>query len=154
MTVPGRWQSKAPGTCITVRWVMSKGTNANSAMDEWALMVKAVSFLALLTGILYLRVMVDQGAPLSPGSTLLTAGAMRVTMTVVGILGLLSCWRWPVAGGAIAVLAGLLLGWQVFETATHDPLLLALAYGSPFVITGALYLYYGWPYQRAAKRTG
>lgn len=131
---------------------MSKGTNTNPLMDEWALMVKAVSFLALLTGVLYLRVMVDQGAPLAMGSSLLTTGAMRVAMTVVGILALLSCWRWPVPGGTVAVLAGLLLGWQVYDTATHDPLLLAVAYGSPFVITGALYLIYGWPGRTARTR--
>lgn len=133
---------------------MSKGTGSNQLTDEWALMVKAVSFLALLTGLLYLRVMVGQGAPLSTGSHFLTAGAMRVTTTVVGILGLLSCWRWPVVGGTVAVLAGLFLGWQVYHSAIHDPLLLALAYSSPFVITGALYLLYGWPRRQAHEREG
>jgi hypothetical protein len=130
---------------------MSKGMNANQWTDEWGLMVKAVSFLAILTAFLYLRVMIDQGAPLSAGSTLLAAGAMRVAMTIVGILGLLAGWRWPVVGGAVAVIAGLLLGWQVYDAATHDPLLLALAYGSPCVITGALYIYLG---RRPGRRSG
>lgn len=130
---------------------MSKGTNANQRADEWGLMIKAVSFLAILTAFLYLRVMIDQGAPLSTGSTLFTAGAMRVAMTIAGILGLLAGWRWPIVGGAVSVIAGLLLGWQVYDAATHDPLLLALSYGSPFVVTGALYIFLG---RRPGRRSG
>lgn len=126
---------------------MSKQSGNNSFVDEWALFIKAVAFLALLTGFLYLRVMLGQGAPLAAGSNAFTSGLVRVLVTVVAIGGLLAGWYRPLAGGTVAAFAGLLLGWQVYDTAVHDPLLLALAYGSPFVITGALYIVYGWSRQ-------
>lgn len=127
---------------------MSKQTGSNSFGDEWSLFVKAVAFLAVLTGFLYLRVMLGEGAPLNVGSDLLTSGAVRVLLTIVGIGGLVAGWYRPLLGGPLAVAAGLVLGWAVYGVAMHDPLLLALAYGSPFVITGALYILYGWNKQR------
>ncbi len=126
---------------------MSKQYGSNSFADEWSLFVKAVAFLALLTGLLYLRVMLGQGAPLAVGSDVLASGATRVLLTVTGIGGLLAGWYKPLLGGPVAVVAGLLLGWAVYGVAMHDPLLLALAYGSPFVITGVLYIVYGWKRQ-------
>lgn len=121
---------------------MNKGSQSNQFIDEWALFVKAVSFLALLTGLLYLRVMIGGAAPLTAGNTILTTGATRVLIVVIALAGLILCWQRPVLGAAIAILAGLLLGWQVYETAAHAPLVLTLAYASPFVLTGALYLLY------------
>lgn len=123
---------------------MSKGSATSYNVDEWAIFVKAVSFLALLTGFLYLRVMIGGSAPLSPGSNLLTMEAARVIMMMLAIAGLLTCWRSPTIGATMAILAGLLLGWQVYETAAHAPLVLAMAYASPFVITGVLFLLYAW----------
>lgn len=123
---------------------MQKRTSPTPFVDEWALFVKAVSFLAILTGLLYLRVMITGGGPLLPGNDPLVTGALRALVTLVAIGGILACWRQPVAGAAIAILSGLLLGWQVYETAAHSPLLIASAYASPFILTGALYLVYAW----------
>lgn len=123
---------------------MQKQSSPTPFVDEWALFVKAVSFLAILTGLLYLRVMITGGGPLLPGNDPLVTGALRALVTLVAIGGILACWRRPVAGAAIAILSGLLLGWQVYETAAHSPLLLAAAYASPFILTGALYLVYAW----------
>ena len=123
---------------------MSKQSTTNQFVDEWALFVKAVSYLALLTGFLYLRAMVGQGAPLAAGDNLFTTGATRVVLTVVAIAGLIGCWRRAQLGATVAIVAGLLLGWQVYNTALDTPLVLALGYASPFVITGALYLLYAW----------
>lgn len=127
---------------------MSKQSGNNSFVDEWTLFIKAVAFLALLTGFLYLRVMLGEGAPLAVGSGVLTSGVTRILLTVVGIAGLLAGWYRPLLGGPVAVVAGLALGWTVYDVAMHDPLLLALAYGSPFVITGVLYIVYGRNRQR------
>jgi hypothetical protein len=123
---------------------MQHQSSNNNFVDEWALFVKAVSFLAILTGLLYLRVMISGGGPLLPGHNPLTTGALRAIITIVAIGGILACWRQPVAGAAVAIVSGLLLGWQVYETAAHSPLLLAGAYASPFILTGALYLVYAW----------
>ena len=121
---------------------MSKGVQTNQFFDEWGLFVKAVSFLALLTGLLYLRVMIGGAAPLSAGNSLLTSGSVRIAIMLIAIGGLALCWKQPVIGAAISIVAGLGLGWQVYETAVHAPIVLALAYASPFVLSGVLFLAY------------
>jgi hypothetical protein len=107
------------------------------SLDEFRLMVQAVSFLALLTGLLYLRAMLAGGVVLQPGG-------MQAAVTLVGVLGLLAAWRWPVPGAVVAVGAGLLLGWLVYTTDGGYPLVKSFSYASPFVLTGALYLVWWW----------
>lgn len=114
------------------------------SLDEFKLMVQAVSFLALLTGLLYLRAMLAGGTVLQPGISLLQAGGMQVAVTLVGVLGLLAAWRWPVPGAVVAVVAGLLLGWLVYTTDGGYPFVKSFSYASPFVLTGTLYLVWWW----------
>ncbi|MCP5095874.1 MAG: hypothetical protein GY943_10000 [Chloroflexi bacterium] len=113
-----------------------------SKLNELRLVAKSVGFLALLTGLLYLRVAVDEGmlAPQEDGIAINIW--LLMALFVIGTLGLLSAWRWEAVGGVTAVLSG--IGLLILFLSMGRGWLNAIFYGSPFMISGALFVGCWW----------
>jgi hypothetical protein len=118
---------------------------------EVRLVTKGLGFLALLTGIVYLRVII--------GDVLLGLKAGNVAWTILlsllflltGTLGLLGSWRWEGAGGLAALLSGLGLGATVYLASGWSA---AFFYSSPFLIAGGLCLACWWQTKKKASGIG
>ena len=110
--------------------------------SELRLIAKSVGFLALLTGLLYLRVVVDEGM-LAPQENGLNGTVwLLITFFVVGTLGLLSAWRWEGIGGVTAVIAG--IGLLILFLNMGRGWLNAFFYSSPFILAGSLFAACWW----------
>lgn len=116
------------------------GFSNSNQIDELRVVTRLVGMLALLTGLIYLRVV---------GSETLAAGFetngrispwLLLGALLVAIAGVLLAWRQEGIGGLIAAIAGLVLGGLAYFTASQHRGFSAFAYGSPFLITGALFL--------------
>lgn len=102
--------------------------------EELWLAMKGVSFLAVITAIIYLRVAIGNLLLASPTP----AGAwLMLLLLVVALAGLLISWRWRAWGGVLTLLAGFGLAILAYSTAATNPILVAFLYGSPFIISGA-----------------
>jgi len=111
---------------------------------ELRIITKAVNFLALLTGLLYLRVAVgDLLAELR--SDAVSSGILLLfTFLAIATLGLLLSWRWEGLGGLLAILGGLGLAAAGEGVYGSRGWLAALLYSSPFIISGVLCLACWW----------
>lgn len=110
---------------------------------------KVVGFLALLTGLLYLRVVIAEGlAGLRAGHIPLVVVLLFVFLLVAAI-GLVISWRWEGVGGLLALLGGLGLAIIDYNAFDRDGWLAALLYSSPFVISGTLCLACWWRQREA-----
>lgn len=104
---------------------------------------QAVGFLALLTALFYLWAAAGEGLDFAGLGNVATDGWLVFTLMATGALGLLLAWRYQRAGGALAAFSGALLGVLVYTTGTANPLVAALAYSSPFIIAGLLFVFAG-----------
>jgi hypothetical protein len=111
--------------------------------DDLEITCKAVGFLALLTALFYLWSAMDQGLGLAGLGSVATDGWLAFTLMAVGVLGLLAAWRYRRAGGALAALSGALLCVFVYTTGANRSPVAALAYSSPFIIAGLLFVLAG-----------
>lgn len=115
-----------------------------NGVNELRLVSKAVGFLALLTGILYLRVMVGEGVPTIGIGSVKEGGILLFALLVIATAGLLIGWWRAGIGGLLAVFSALLLAGAIYAAAGRNPLLAAIVYSSPFLIGGALFLACWW----------
>ena len=118
-----------------------------NGFDELRLITKSLLFLALLTGLIYLRVFIVEIIPAmrvngSPGIEI-----AKLVLLVAAMLGLLLIGRYEKVGGITAVFTGLLFGILVYRTTAQNPLLLTFFYSSPFIISGGLSLVHWWRQQ-------
>ncbi|MCA9989778.1 MAG: hypothetical protein H6666_01595 [Ardenticatenaceae bacterium] len=132
---------------------MSPTNASDNGPAELRLMARIVAFLALLTGLLYLRAMLSEGWLVITLDPFGPVGVIMVGLLVVAILGLLAAWRWEAPGGLIAMLSAALLGLLVFATTESYPWLQAFVYSSPFLLTGLLFLLCWWRNRRAQSGT-
>lgn len=122
---------------------MRVAQNSNG-VSELRLMSKAVGFLALLTGFLYLRVMLGEGIPTAGVGNVAEGGLLLFTLMALATAGLLlGCWREGL-GGLVAVLSALLLAGMLYAAAGRNQLVAALVYSSPFLVGGGLFLACWW----------
>lgn len=121
---------------------MRSKTNDNSgnSLSELRLIAKAVDFLAVLTGILYLRAVLVEGPPVIVGADLSRNVLGMLLLLSIATLALILAWRWEGIGGLVALLCAIGLGILVYETATNNKLLAAVLYSSPFFVTGGLFV--------------
>lgn len=122
--------------------------------NELRFIAKSVGLLALLTGIIYLRVVGVQSL-----STLRSGSADRGTVLLfllitVATLALLSGWRWEGIGGAVAILSAIGTGILAYLTVEDNKLFTAFAYCSPFLITGGLFLACWWRERTQVDKAG
>jgi len=111
--------------------------------SELRIVTKAVGFLALLTGLLYLRAMVGEGA-MAFGVGSVEGDGMLLLFLALATAGLLAAWWQEAVGGAIAILSALVVAGIVCATGGPNRLLEAFVYGSPFLIAGALFVACAW----------
>jgi hypothetical protein len=124
---------------------MTTHTNETGrSVSELRLVARAIAILALLTGLIY-------GYPILTGSVFELGGQLAYGRTLLLLLflcvacaGLIVAWRWEGSGGLIAAASGFVLGALVYRFAGDNPLTSSLAYGSPFVIAGCLFLASWW----------
>lgn len=115
-----------------------------NGVDELRLVSKAVGFLALLTGLLYLRVLAGEGIPAVGIGGITEGGFPLFALLLLASAGLLLGWWRERAGGLVAVLSALLLAGMVYISAGRNQLLAALVYSSPFLVGGILFLACWW----------
>lgn len=111
--------------------------------SELQTVAKAVGFLAVLTGALYLRARMGEGT-VAFGWGGVDGDGTLLLFLMLATAGLLAAWWHEVAGGAIAALSALGVAGIVYGTGGPNRLLEALVYGSPFLIAGSLFLACGW----------
>ena len=126
---------------------MNNATNVQPTNDdpyELRIITKAVAFLALLTGLLYLRVIVgDAIMHLRAGEFPLEA-TLLLAFLVIATTGLVIAWRWEGAGGLLALTGGIGLAVIDYSAFGRGVWFAALLYSSPFIISGILCLGCWW----------
>ena len=110
--------------------------------SELRTITKAVGFLALLTGVLYLRAMVGEGALGLGGS--IEGNGLLLLFLALATAGLLAAWWQEAVGGAVAIASALVAASIVYATGGPNRLLEAFIYGSPFLIAGGLFVACAW----------
>lgn len=91
----------------------------------------AVTFLAFLTGLIYLQVALTNDGENGVGSE-------TAVLLVIGLLGLLFAWKWLAVGGLIGIIAGVGIAAFAYTSSSSNQLFAAVLYGSPFIVAGGL----------------
>ena len=91
----------------------------------------AVTFLAFLTGLIYLQVALT--SEMEEG-----VGMETAVLLTIGLLGLLFAWKWLAVGGLIGIVAGVCIAALAYNSLSDNQLFAAILYGSPFIIAGGL----------------
>lgn len=133
---------------------MSRLTNNHSYghspgdVNQLRFVAKSVGILALLTGLIYLRVVgVDSISAIRTGQWGQNIVILFFLM-VVATLGLLCAWRLEAVGGIIALVSGLGVAILTYLTFEQNRLFTTFAYSSPFLVAGGLSLACWWRSRR------
>ena len=126
----------------------SGNSTINNGISEWHLITKLVVILAIVTGILYLRVFMVEIVPALFATGQRAASVLSLVLLLCAILSLVSTRYWEGWGGVIAMLSGLGLGSLIYLTAEEKSWLNAFFYSPPFIIAGALSLADWWRSQK------
>jgi hypothetical protein len=118
--------------------------------SEYEMVSRVLVLLAVITGLIYLRVLVGALLPIMRDAGMASIEVATVAMLLLALLGLLGTWRWQESGSIVAIVAGLAFGILIYQTVDQTPLLSAFFYSSPFVISGAVSLV-GWWRERRAR---
>ena len=116
----------------------------NDSTQELRMITKAVAFLALLTGILYLRVVVGESLAAQTAGEPLTEILLLLAFLIIATAGLVVARWWDGAGGLTALLGGIGLAVIDYSILGRNQWYGAVFYGSPFVISGILCLVCWW----------
>lgn len=104
---------------------------ASTSPTQLRLASVAVTFLALLTGLIYLQVALATDA--EDGF-----GAETAVFLIIGLLGLLFAWKWLAVGGLLSIVAGVCIAALAYSSLNSNQLFAAALYGSPFIVAGGL----------------
>jgi hypothetical protein len=115
---------------------MNETIKPNNSFSELRLLTKSLIFLALVTGIIYLRVFIVEFVPAMSGVNVVEIA--KLVLLLLAMLGLLVTFRREEVGAITAVSAGLLFAILVYTTAEQSRLMTAFFYSSPFIISGSL----------------
>jgi hypothetical protein len=91
----------------------------------------AVTFLAFLTGLIYLQVALTNDGENG-------VGRETAILLIIGLLGLLFAWKWLAVGGLIGIIAGVGVAAFAYISSASNQLFAAVLYGSPFIVAGGL----------------
>lgn len=111
---------------------------------ELRLITKWIGFLALLTGLLYLRVVVTETLAAIRSDEWSLVDLLPAVLLFVATLGLLLAWRWEGLGGLLAFVAGIALALVDYLVYGSEQWVAVLLYASPFVVAGGLCLVCWW----------
>jgi hypothetical protein len=130
---------------------MTNVPEANGRTYELRLITRWVGFLALLTGILYLRVVVIETLAAIRSNDWSLLDLLPMVLLFLATLGLLLAWRWEGLGGLLAFGSGISLGLVDYLVYGPERWVAVLLYCSPFVVAGGLCLICWW---RRREATG
>ncbi|MCB9420473.1 MAG: hypothetical protein H6667_11755 [Ardenticatenaceae bacterium] len=127
---------------------MSRLTNTNQHspgdVNQLRFAAKSVGVLALLTGLIYLRVVgVDSLNAIRDGQWGQSIVILFFLM-VLATLGLFCAWRLELVGGIIALVSGVGVAILTYLTFEQNRLFTTFAYSSPFLVAGGLSLACWW----------
>ncbi len=105
---------------------------------------KSISLLALLTGLIYLRVVGVESITAVLDGNWGQSSVILFFLLVVATLGILCAWRLEALGGMIALVCGLGAGILAYLTIENNKLFTTFAYSSPFLVAGGLSLACWW----------
>lgn len=112
----------------------------NSPTNELRLITRAIGFLAFVTGLLYLRVIVGAGLTSLSSGELPLGVALVFAFLLMATAGLLLSWRWEGLGGLLSLLGGVGLAVMDYGVLGRNGWIAAFLYSSPFIISGTLCL--------------
>ncbi|MCA9932324.1 MAG: hypothetical protein H6662_19375 [Ardenticatenaceae bacterium] len=111
--------------------------------NDLRFMTKSIGFLAVLTGLAYLRAVGMEGlADWRAGER--TSSLLLFVFLLVATAGLLIAWFHEGAGGVVSVVSAVGAGILAFAVGEQNRLFEAFAYSSPFLITGLMFLVCWW----------
>ena len=118
--------------------------HSSGNVNQLRFMAKSVGILALLTGLIYLRVVgVDSVNAIRTGQWGQNIVILFFLM-IVATLGLLCAWRLEAVGGVIALISGVGVAILTYLTFEQNKLFTTFAYSSPFLVAGGLSLACWW----------
>jgi hypothetical protein len=125
---------------------MSRLTNQQSSDDvnQLRFAAKSVGALAVLTGLIYLRVVGTDSFNAIRTGQLGQNIVILFFLMVLATLGLFCAWRLEAVGGVIALASGLGVAILTYLTFEHNRLFTTFAYSSPFLVAGGLSLACWW----------
>ncbi len=127
---------------------MAQVTNGNNHLtqhpadkpNELRFLARSVGLLALLTGLIYLRVIGAESFLTAGSRSENQNGILLFALLIAATLGILCAWRWEAVGGVIASLCALGIALLAYFTFPEQRWFAAFAYSSPFLVTGLLFL--------------
>ncbi|MCA9958388.1 MAG: hypothetical protein R3E31_28790 [Chloroflexota bacterium] len=115
-----------------------------NGFDELQMMTKSIGLLAVLTGIVYLRVIGAESLLALQSDDQGQSVLVLFALLIVAILGLLFAWRQEGVGGFVAALSAVGIGIFAFLSFQENRWFAAFAYSSPFLITGLMFVTCWW----------
>jgi cation transport ATPase len=115
-------------------------TKTNQQTKEMRYMTRSIGILALLTGLIYLRVIGLEALASLQTHQGITAVVFLFGLLILAMTGLVCGWRWELIGGLVAVVSAIGIGVLAYFSFSQYPLFSAVAYSSPFFIAGILML--------------
>ncbi|MBE2202515.1 MAG: hypothetical protein IAE79_28145 [Anaerolinea sp.] len=115
-----------------------------NGFDELQLMTKSIGLLAVLTGLVYLRVVGAESLLALRSQERGQTVVVLFALLVVAIIGLLYAWRQEGVGGFVAALSAVGISIVAYLSFQENRLFAAFAYSSPFLITGLMFLVCWW----------
>ncbi len=113
-------------------------------VNQLRFVAKSVGILALLTGLIYLRVVgVESLSAMRTGQWGQNIVILFFLM-ILATLGLFCAWRLEAVGGIIALISGLGVAVLTYLTFEQNRLFTTFAYSSPFLVAGGLSLACWW----------
>jgi hypothetical protein len=103
---------------------------------ELRVVTKAVSFLAALTGLLYLRVIIGEVTTAVQQDDFPVGGVLMLILLIVATAGLIISWWWEGLGGWLAVIGGIGLAFVDYSIMDRGVWLVTILYCTPFIIAG------------------
>ncbi|MDX1613199.1 MAG: hypothetical protein R3300_02750 [Candidatus Promineifilaceae bacterium] len=117
-----------------------RNRHTRTATSELRPATRAVAFLALLTGVLYLRALAEHLLGMLQTNNLGPEDWLTPVFLIVGSIGLLLVWRHEALGGLVALLSGLVLAIGDHSAQGRYHWLVAFLYSSPFLVAGLMCL--------------
>lgn len=114
--------------------------NRSFKTQELRLLARSVTVLALLTGLIYMRVISLETFAASQNQAGTLSIANLFALIILGMASLLCSLRWEAWGGGTAVLSAVGIGILAYAILPQYPLFSAVAYSSPFFVAGLLML--------------
>lgn len=119
---------------------ITKAPMPNDDHFELRIVTKAVAFLAALTGLLYLRVIVGEVTTAIQQEDFPIEGVLMLILLLVATAGLIISWWREGLGGLLALIGGIGLAVIDYGLIGRGGWLVTILYCSPFIIAGVFCL--------------